>query len=69
MCGFFLKEICLEVFNFWWFYGSEKFFFTTNSLTIRRNTISFFVSKISFINLMTAVGSTNDQNTMRGVII
>ena len=28
----------------------------------------FFASKISFINVMTAIDSTNDQKTMRGVI-
>ena len=30
--------------------------------------INFFVSKISFINVMTAIDSTNDQNTMHRVI-
>ena len=29
---------------------------------------SFFVSKTSFINLMTAIDSTSDQNTMCRVI-
>ena len=35
-----------------------------------RNTcvISFFARKITFINLMTAIDSTNDQNTMCRVI-
>ena len=33
-----------------------------------RNTISFFVSKISFINLMTPIDSTNNQNIMCRVI-
>ena len=33
-----------------------------------KNTISFFVSKISFIKLTTAIDSTNDQNSMRRVI-
>ena len=30
-----------------------------------KNTISFSVSKISFINLMTPIDSTNKENTMR----
>ena len=33
-----------------------------------RNTIFFSVSKISFIYLITCIDSTNDQNTMCGVI-
>ena len=33
-----------------------------------RNTISFFVTTISFIYLITTIDSTNDQNTVRRVI-